>query len=219
MSSIDRRRGSGEAPRALGAASSSAHPSSSESDQAGAGADSRTQDYGWSRSYSAGSGPQYGVPGGSGQSQYGVPDWYANPQYGEPGGSGPQYGVPGGSGQSQYGVPDWYTNPQYGEPGGYASPQYGEPGGYGRFESGPGGSPQPPRQMVIVVLLALFAGLFGLHNFYLGYTNRGLAQLLITVCTLGLGAPIVWIWAIAELVLIVGHSGSYAFDAFGRPLV
>ena len=187
MSSIDRRRGSGEAPRALGAASSSAHPSSSESDQAGAGADSRTQDYGWSRSYSAGSGPQYGVPGGSGQ--------------------------------SQYGVPDWYTNPQYGEPGGYASPQYGEPGGYGRFESGPGGSPQPPRQMVIVVLLALFAGLFGLHNFYLGYTNRGLAQLLITVCTLGLGAPIVWIWAIAELVLIVGHSGSYAFDAFGRPLV
>ena len=197
MSSIDRRRGSGEAPRALGAASSSAHPSSSESDQAGAGADSRTQDYGWSRSYSAGSGPQYGVPGGSGQSQYGVPNWYTNPQYGEPGGSGPQYG----------------------KPGGYASPQYGEPGGYGRFESGPGGSPQPPRQMVIVVLLALFAGLFGLHNFYLGYTNRGLAQLLITVCTLGLGAPIVWIWAIAELVLIVGHSGSYAFDAFGRPLV
>ena len=197
MSSIDRRRGSGEAPRALGAASSSAHPSSSESDEAGAGADSRTQDYGWSRSYSAGSGPQYGVPGGSGQSQYGVPDSYTNPQYGEPGESGPQYG----------------------KPGGYASPQYGEPGGYGRFESGPGGSPQPPRQMVIVVLLALFAGLFGLHNFYLGYTNRGLAQLLITVCTLGLGAPIVWIWAIAELVLIVGHSGSYAFDAFGRPLV
>ena len=105
-------------------------------------------------------------------------------------------------------MPDWYTSSQYGEPG-VGGPQYGEPGGV----------PQPPRQMLIVVLLALFAGLFGLHNFYLGYTNRGLAQLLVTVCTLGFGAPIVWLWAIVELILIVTRSGSYAFDAFGRPLV
>ena len=154
MSSIDRRQGPGTAPRALGPASDSAHPSSSEPGGADGGAGARAQDHDWSRSYSAGSGPQYG-----------------------------------------------------------------EPSGYGRFESGLGGVPQPPRQMLIVVLLALFAGLFGLHNFYLGYTNRGLAQLLVTVCTLGFGAPIVWLWAIVELILIVTRSGSYAFDAFGRPLV
>lgn len=183
MSSFDRPQGPDAAPRALGAASASTHSSSSERDEAGAGP--RAQDYD-SRSYSAGSGPQYGEPGGSGQSQYGVPDWYTSSQYGEPGVGGPQYG---------------------------------EPGGYGRFESGLGGVPQPPRQMLIVVLLALFAGLFGLHNFYLGYTNRGLAQLLVTVCTLGFGAPIVWLWAVVELILIVTRSGSYAFDAFGRPLV
>lgn len=183
MSSFDRSQGPDAAPRALGAASASTHSSSSERDEAGAGP--RAQDYD-SRSYSAGSGPQYGEPSG-----------YASPQYG---------------------VPDWYSQSQYGEPG-VGGPQYGEPGGYGRFESGLGGVPQPPRQMLIVVLLALFAGLFGLHNFYLGYTNRGLAQLLVTVCTLGFGAPIVWLWAIVELILIVTRSGSYAFDAFGRPLV
>ena len=198
MSSIDRRQGPGTAPRALGPASDSAHPSSSEPGGADGGAGARAQDHDWSRSYSAGGGPQYGDPDGYGQSQYGAPDWCTNPQYGQP----------DGYGQSQYGAPGWW-----------ASPQYGEPDGYGRFEYGQGGYHQPPRQLLIVVILALFAGLFGLHNFYLGYTNRGLAQLLITVCTLGLGAPIVWIWAIAELVLIVGHSGSYAFDAFGRPLV
>jgi len=73
--------------------------------------------------------------------------------------------------------------------------------------------------LLIVVILALFAGLFGLHNFYLGHTNRGLTQLLISVCTLGFAAPFVWLWAVVELILIVTRSGSYAFDAFGRPLV
>ena len=208
MSSIDRRQGPGTAPRALGPASDSAHPSSSERGEADGGAGPRAQDYDCSRSYSAGGGPQYGEPGGSSQSQYGVPDWYTNPQYGEPGGSGPQYGQPDGYGQSQYGAPDWYTNPQY-----------GQPDGYGRFEYGQGGYHQPPRQLLIVVILALFAGLFGLHNFYLGHTNRGLVQLLVSVCTLGFAAPFVWLWAVVELILIVTRSGSYAFDAFGRPLV
>lgn len=196
MSSIDRRQGPGTAPRALGPASDSAHSSSSEPGGADGGAGA--QDHDWSRSYSAGGGPQYGQPDGSGQSRYGAPDWYTNPQYGQP----------DGYGQSQYGAPGWW-----------ASPQYGEPDGYGRFEYGQGGYHQPPRQLLIVVILALFAGLFGLHNFYLGHTNRGLTQLLVSVCTLGFAAPFVWLWAVVELILIVTRSGSYAFDAFGRPLV
>ena len=200
MSSIDRRQGPGTAPRALGPASDSAHPSSSEPGGAdgGAGAGARAQDHDWSRSYSAGGGPQYGQPDGYGQSRYGAPDWYTNPQYGQP---------------------DGYGQPQYGAPGWWASPQYGEPDGYGRFEYWQGGYHQPPRQLLIVVILALFAGLFGLHNFYLGHTNRGLTQLLVSVCTLGFAAPFVWLWAVVELILIVTRSGSYAFDAFGRPLV
>ena len=198
MSSIDRRQGPGTAPRALGPASDSAHPSSSEPGGADGGAGARAQDHDWSRSYSAGGGQQYGEPDGYGQSRYGAPDWYTNPQYGQP----------DGYGQSQYGAPGWW-----------ASPRYGEPDGYGRFEYGQGGYHQPPRQLLIVVILALFAGLFGLHNFYLGHTNRGLTQLLVSVCTLGFAAPFVWLWAVVELILIVTRSGSYAFDAFGRPLV
>ena len=198
MSSIDRRQGPGTAPRALGPASDSAHSSSSEPGGADGGAGARAQDHDWSRSYSAGGGPQYGQPDGYGESQYGAPDWYTNPQYGQP----------DGYGESQYGAPGWC-----------ASPQYGEPDGYGRFEYGQGGYHQPPRQLLIVVILALFAGLFGLHNFYLGHTNRGLTQLLVSLCTLGFAAPFVWLWAVVELILIVTRSGSYAFDAFGRPLV
>lgn len=123
-------------------------------------------------------------------------------------GDGPQYGGPDGCGRFEYGEPD-----------GYGRFQYGGPDGYGRFQYGQGGYLQPPRQLLIVVVLALFAGLFGLHNFYLGHTHRGLTQLLVTVCTLGIAAPFVWIWAVVELILIVTRSGSYAFDAFGRPLV
>ena len=198
MSSIDSRQSPGAAPPALDAASGSARPSSSERDEAGTGSGPRVQDHDWSWAYSAGDGPQYGGPDGYGRFEYGEPDGYGRFQYGEPDGCGRfQYGDPDGCGRFEYGGPD----------------------GYGRFEYGQGGYLQPPRQLLIVVVLALFAGLFGLHNFYLGHTHRGLTQLLVTVCTLGIAAPFVWIWAVVELILIVTRSGSYAFDAFGRPLV
>lgn len=74
----------------------------------------------------------------------------------------------------------------------------------------------PPKQMLIGVLLALFLGAFGVHNFYLGYTGRGVAQLLITVLTFGLGAIITGIWALIELIMMA--TGSLP-DAEGRPLV
>ena len=74
----------------------------------------------------------------------------------------------------------------------------------------------PPKQMLIGVLLALFLGAFGVHNVYLGYTGRGVAQLLITVLTFGLGAIITGIWALIELIMMA--TGSLP-DAEGRPLV
>ena len=33
-----------------------------------------------------------------------------------------------------------------------------------------------------------------------------------------IGAPIAAIWALIEFVLILAHSGSYAYDAQGQPL-
>jgi TM2 domain-containing membrane protein YozV len=73
----------------------------------------------------------------------------------------------------------------------------------------------PPKSKVAAALLAFFLGCLGIHNFYLGYTGRGLAQLLLTVLTCGYGAIATVIWAFIEFVLIL--TGSIK-DKFGRPL-
>lgn len=74
----------------------------------------------------------------------------------------------------------------------------------------------PPKQLLVGVLLALFLGVFGVHNFYLGHTGRGVAQLLITVLTLGIGSIITWVWSLIELIMMATGS---LHDADGRPLV
>ena len=38
-----------------------------------------------------------------------------------------------------------------------------------------------PKSRLIYILLALFLGGFGVHNFYAGYTGKGVAQLLLTI--------------------------------------
>lgn len=75
-------------------------------------------------------------------------------------------------------------------------------------------------------LLGIFLGSLGVHNFYLGYTNRGLLQLLVTifasilsVFTCGITSIAVAgmsIWGLVEGVLIL--TGSKSTDADGRPL-
>ena len=74
----------------------------------------------------------------------------------------------------------------------------------------------PPRQLLVGILLALFLGVFGAHNFYLGHTGRAVAQLLITVLTFGLGSIITGIWALIEVIMMATGS---LMDADGRPLV
>lgn len=73
----------------------------------------------------------------------------------------------------------------------------------------------PPKSKVAAALLAFFLGSLGIHNFYLGHTGRGLAQLLITVFTLGYGVIVTGLWAFIEFILIL--TGSIK-DKFGRPL-
>ena len=61
-----------------------------------------------------------------------------------------------------------------------------------------------PKSRVVYILLALFLGTFGIHNFYAGYVGRGLAQLLITIFLFWLVVPLlaVWIWVIVEMIVI-----------------
>ena len=60
------------------------------------------------------------------------------------------------------------------------------------------------------ILLGVCFGMLGLHDFYAGYTGRGIAKLAISLFTLGMAAPLMQIWAIIELFTI-------KTDAQGRP--
>lgn len=60
----------------------------------------------------------------------------------------------------------------------------------------------------VFVILGLFFGFLGIHNFYAGYFGRGAAQLVI-VATLGwlvVGLIIVFIWVLIELFTITYDS-------------
>lgn len=63
----------------------------------------------------------------------------------------------------------------------------------------------------VFVLLGIFLGEFGIHNFYLGYFGRGITKLLITVLSLGWFCWISWIWGIVEVCIV-------RIDAKGVPL-
>ena len=52
------------------------------------------------------------------------------------------------------------------------------------------------------ILLGLFLGGLGIHNFYAGYTGKGIAQLLITILSGGFLALVVWIWVIIEICTV-----------------
>jgi hypothetical protein len=60
----------------------------------------------------------------------------------------------------------------------------------------------PPKNRVAYILLGIFLGYFGAHNFYAGYMVRGAIQLAITICTLFTGSIISWIWAIVEVCIV-----------------
>lgn len=60
----------------------------------------------------------------------------------------------------------------------------------------------PPKSRMTYILLALFLGGFGIHNFYAGYSGKGIAQLLISCLTCGVGAIAVFIWVIIEMCTV-----------------
>ena len=146
--------------------------------------------------------PAYGVPG---------PETNSQAPYGEPGFEQAAYAA----GQQAYGQPGFeqaaYAAGQqaYGQPG-YAQTAYGQPGYAQPVVAG------APKQWMVALLLGVFLGGFGIHNFYLGYTTRGIIQLVLTITVFG--APITGVWVLIELIMILMRSGSYAYDAQGVPL-
>ena len=62
--------------------------------------------------------------------------------------------------------------------------------------------PPQPKTRVLFVLLGIFLGALGVHNFYAGYTKKGAIQLCLTLLTCFYGAAISWPWAIIEICVI-----------------
>lgn len=86
-------------------------------------------------------------------------------------------------------------------------------------------SQQPQQQPIVdqksklvAGLLGIFLGALGVHNFYLGYTGKGIAQVLLS--TIGaciiVGPAISGIWGFVEGILIL--TGSIDKDVNGIPL-
>jgi len=63
----------------------------------------------------------------------------------------------------------------------------------------------------IFATLGGLTGAFGLHNFYAGYRRRGIAQILVTVLTAGIGVLITAPWALIEVFRV-------KTDAAGRKM-
>lgn len=73
-----------------------------------------------------------------------------------------------------------------------------------------------PKSKLLAGLLGIFVGSLGIHNFYLGYIGKGIAQLLITVLSLGFLAVIPAIWGLVEGILIL--TGAIKKDKKGNPI-
>jgi TM2 domain-containing membrane protein YozV len=145
--------------------------------------------------------------------------------------------VPLEGGQPDYGRVDPPPPPPGGSapppPGGYAPPPpgYGPPPGY---QPPPGGYPPPPgyafgahagapwgvhpvtgvpysdKQKLIAGLLQILLP-FGIGRFYIGDTGTGVAQLLVSIFTCGLGG----LWSLIDgIIMLTGEPN----DAQGRPL-
>lgn len=74
-----------------------------------------------------------------------------------------------------------------------------------------------PKSKIAAGLLGIFLGCFGVHNFYLGYTGKAVAQLLITILSCFILSFVSAVWGLIEGILIL--TGSINVDAEGNRLV
>lgn len=72
------------------------------------------------------------------------------------------------------------------------------------------------KSKLVAGLLGILFGSLGVHNFYLGYTGKGIAQLLLTLLSFGLLFIVSYVWGLVEGIMIL--TGSIETDAKGNEL-
>ena len=72
---------------------------------------------------------------------------------------------------------------------------------------------EQPKERTVYILLGIFLGWLGIHNFYAGYTGKGVTQLLITLLIGWLIFPVlvITIWNIVEVCTITKDAKDIAF--------
>lgn len=90
----------------------------------------------------------------------------------------------------------------------------GSPTGSFLSDSGNGNANSPKKSRTAYVLLGIFLGYLGIHNFYAGYSGRGIAQLLICIFTGWLVFPLVilFVWSLMEVITITQDANGNRFS-------
>ena len=115
-------------------------------------------------------------------------------------------------------VPQTYAAPQY-QPSAYGGPlglsqaaaTAPAPVAYQPYAS-PLSFDRPRKSRTTYIVLGIFLGALGVHNFYSGYVGRAVGQLCLTVLTLGYLGVISWIWAIIEICIVEKDSTGLNFS-------
>lgn len=79
----------------------------------------------------------------------------------------------------------------------------------------PNRSPTQQKSRVAYIVLGFFLGGLGIHNFYAGYTGKGLAQLLLTIFSAALAfipLIVVGVWVLAEICTVTKDAQGVPFE-------
>ena len=71
---------------------------------------------------------------------------------------------------------------------------------------------QAQKSRTTYIVLGIFLGALGIHNFYAGFTGRAVGQLCLSVLTLGYLGIVSWIWAIIEVCVVDKDSAGIPFN-------
>ena len=74
------------------------------------------------------------------------------------------------------------------------------------------------KSRLVAGILGILLGSLGVHNFYLGYNNRAVVQLLLTIFGCGIGAVVSTVWGLVEGIFYLTGNEKYSTDADGNPL-
>lgn len=149
------------------------------------------------------------------------PNPYASQQPAQPFYGQPTYGQPD---YTQSAQPPYYqqqAQPRYEQPSCNQPPTYAQQTYYQATQQ-QSGYGYAQKSKIVAGLLGLFLGTLGVHNFYLGYTGKAVAQLLLTLIgwIILIGPIISGIWALIEAVLILcsSYGSNWHRDGHGQEL-